>query len=116
MSTLLEVHDLKTQFKTDHGLVKAVDGISYVVDEQEVIGLVGESGCGKSVSQLSVMQLIFPPGKVVEGRVLFEGKDVLTLQPGGPVIALHPWRKDRYDLSGADDVTQSGFDDWGSVV
>ena len=86
MSTLLEVHDLKTQFKTDDGLVKAVDGISYFVDEQEIIGLVGESGCGKSVSQLSVMQLIFPPGKVVGGEVLFEGKDLLTLEPNGPVM------------------------------
>jgi len=86
MSTLLEVHDLKTQFKTDHGLVKAVDGISYAVDEQEIIGLVGESGCGKSVSQLSVMQLIFPPGKIAGGSVLFEGKDLLTLPPDGPAI------------------------------
>jgi oligopeptide/dipeptide ABC transporter ATP-binding protein len=86
MSTLLEVHDLRTQFKTDDGLVKAVDGISYFVDEQEIIGLVGESGCGKSVSQLSVMQLIFPPGKVVGGEVLFEGKDLLTLEPNGPVM------------------------------
>jgi peptide/nickel transport system ATP-binding protein len=86
MATLLEVRDLKTQFKTDHGLVKAVDGISYVVDEQEIIGLVGESGCGKSVSQLSVMQLIFPPGKVVGGEVIFEGKDILALEAEGPVM------------------------------
>jgi oligopeptide/dipeptide ABC transporter ATP-binding protein len=86
MATLLAVHDLKTQFKTDDGLVKAVDGISYVVDERDIIGLVGESGCGKSVSQLSVMQLIFPPGKVVGGEVLFEGKDLLTLEPNGPVM------------------------------
>jgi oligopeptide/dipeptide ABC transporter ATP-binding protein len=86
MSTLLEVRDLKTQFKTDDGLVKAVDGISYFVNEQEIIGLVGESGCGKSVSQLSVMQLIFPPGKVVGGEVLFEGKDLLTLEPNGPAM------------------------------
>jgi oligopeptide/dipeptide ABC transporter ATP-binding protein len=86
MSTLLEVRDLRTQFKTDHGLVKAVDGISYVVNEQEIIGLVGESGCGKSVSQLSVMRLIFPPGKVAGGEVLFEGKDLLTLEPNGPVM------------------------------
>ena len=86
MATLLEVRDLKTQFKTDDGLVRAVDGISYFVDEQEIIGLVGESGCGKSVSQLSVMQLIFPPGKVVGGEVLFEGKDLLTLESNGPVM------------------------------
>ncbi|GAI22004.1 unnamed protein product, partial [marine sediment metagenome] len=70
MSVLLKVENLKTQFKTDAGLVKAVDGISYHVDEQEIVGLVGESGCGKSVSQLSVMQLVpTPPGEITDGEV-----------------------------------------------
>jgi len=76
MSVLLKVENLSTQFKTDAGLVKAVDGISYHVDQQEIVGLVGESGCGKSVSQLSVMQLIpTPPGKITEGKVPFAGHD-----------------------------------------
>ncbi len=84
MSVLLKVENLKTQFKTDAGLVKAVDGISYHVDEQEIVGLVGESGCGKSVSQLSVMQLIpTPPGKVTDGNVIFEGQDLLRFEAKG---------------------------------
>jgi len=62
MAELLRLEDLKTQFKTEGGMVKAVDGVSHHIDEQEIIGLVGESGCGKSVSQLSVMQLISTPG------------------------------------------------------
>ena len=72
MSALLEVKNLKTQFYTDRGLVKAVDGVSYHIDEKETIAIVGESGCGKSVSQLSIMQLIqSPPGKIVDGTILF---------------------------------------------
>jgi len=83
MSVLLEVRNLKTHFKTESGLVKAVDGISYHIDEQEIVGLVGESGCGKSVSQLSVMQLIPMPGEIASGEVIFEGQDLLKFKPGG---------------------------------
>lgn len=75
---LLKVKDLKTQFKTESGTVKAVDGVSFHADEREIIGLVGESGCGKSASQLSIMQLISsPPGKIVSGEILFEGENIL---------------------------------------
>jgi oligopeptide/dipeptide ABC transporter ATP-binding protein len=83
MSLLLEVRNLETQFKTESGLVKAVNGVSYHVDEQEIIGVVGESGCGKSVTQLSVMQLIVSPGEIVAGQVLFEGQDLLKFKPNG---------------------------------
>jgi len=84
MSVLLKVENLKTQFKTDAGLVKAVDGVSYHVDEQEIVGLVGESGCGKSVSQLSVMQLVpTPPGEITDGEVIFEGQDLLKFEAKG---------------------------------
>ena len=80
MATLLEVRDLKTYFFTFEGVVKAVDGISYEVDEGETLGLVGESGCGKTVSALSLMRLIpDPPGKTVGGEVLFEGEDILKI-------------------------------------
>ncbi|MSQ07112.1 MAG: ABC transporter ATP-binding protein [Dehalococcoidia bacterium] len=80
MATLLEVKDLCTQFFTFAGVVKAVDGISYEVDEGETLGLVGESGCGKSVSALSLMRLIpDPPGKIVRGEILFDGEDVLKI-------------------------------------
>ncbi|HHX74704.1 MAG TPA: ABC transporter ATP-binding protein [Firmicutes bacterium] len=77
MSALLEVNNLVTHFNTEAGLVKAVDGVSFHLKEQEIISIVGESGCGKSVSCLSVMQLIRPPGKIVGGQVLFQGKDLL---------------------------------------
>ena len=84
MSILLSVENLKTYFKTYRGLVKAVDGISYQINEHEIIGLVGESGCGKSVSQLSVMNLIqTPPGEIADGKVIFEGKDILKYKSKG---------------------------------
>jgi peptide/nickel transport system ATP-binding protein len=84
MTELLKINNLVTQFKTEGGLVKAVDGLSYHLDEQEIIGLVGESGCGKSVSQLSVMQLISAPGEIVGGEVVFEGKNLLEYEANGP--------------------------------
>ncbi len=79
---LLEVKDLCTSFFTYTGEVKAVDHVSYYLDEQEIIAVVGESGCGKSVTQMSVMQIIqSPPGKIVGGEVLYQGKDLLKLSP-----------------------------------
>lgn len=78
MNRLLTVTGLTTEFRTERGVVKAVNNVSYTVDESEIIGLVGESGCGKSVSQLSVMQLIpDPPGRIVAGSVEFDGDDLL---------------------------------------
>ena len=77
---LLEVNDLATYFFTADGVVKAVDGISYHIDERESVAIVGESGSGKSVSALSVMRLVAnPPGRVVHGEVIFEGTDLLKL-------------------------------------
>jgi len=82
MTALLEVRDLKTRFFTQDGVVHAVNGISYTLDEGETLGIVGESGCGKSVSVLSVMRLIpEPPGRIVGGEVLFEGQDLLEMNP-----------------------------------
>ena len=66
MATLLEVRDLRTHFFTQEGVVKAVDGVSFTLEEGHTLGLVGESGCGKSVSALSIMRLVpHPPGKTV---------------------------------------------------
>ena len=80
MATLLEVRDLKTYFFTFGGVVKAVDGVSYDLEEGETLGLVGESGCGKSVSALSIMRLIpDPPGKIIEGEIVFNGEDLLKM-------------------------------------
>lgn len=78
--TILEVRGLRTYFKTDAGIVKAVDGVDFSVSKGETLGIVGESGCGKSVTNLSVMRLIqSPPGRIVGGQVLFEGTDILGL-------------------------------------
>jgi oligopeptide/dipeptide ABC transporter ATP-binding protein len=84
MTEVLKVENLKTYFKTDRGVVKAVDGVSLRVDEDEIVGLVGESGCGKSVTMLSVMQLIpIPPGEIVSGKVILEGQNILEYAPRG---------------------------------
>ncbi len=79
MAKLLEVKDLATYFFTPEGVVKAVDGITYDLEEGEILGLVGESGCGKSVSALSLMRLIQNPGKNVAGQVMFDGQDLLAI-------------------------------------
>ena len=83
MATLLQVNELKTHFFTDNGVVKAVDGLTYDLEAGETLGLVGESGCGKSVSALSIMRLVqSPPGKTVGGEVIFNGQDLLKLRDG----------------------------------
>jgi oligopeptide/dipeptide ABC transporter ATP-binding protein len=80
---LLEVMDLKTYFHTDQGLVRAVDGVSFQVNRGKTLGIVGESGCGKSVASLSILRLIpSPPGRIEGGRILFKGQDLLKLSEG----------------------------------
>ena len=77
---LLAIEGLKTHFATDEGMVHAVDGVDLVIDRGETLGVVGESGCGKSVTALSVMKLIqMPPGRIVDGRILLEGRDLVPL-------------------------------------
>lgn len=81
MSQLLEVKGLRTAFRTDDGEVVAVDGVDFSVTKGRTLGIVGESGCGKSVTSLSIMRLIpQPPGRIVSGQILFEGKDLLKLE------------------------------------
>lgn len=80
MTNLLEIHNLTTRFFTHEGEVHAVNGVSYSLQEGEILGIVGESGCGKSVSMLSLMRLIpEPPGRIVDGKVIFQGRDLLQL-------------------------------------
>ena len=80
MEPLLDVRGLRTHFRTDRGLFKAVDGIDFTVGRRQTVGLVGESGCGKSVTSLSVMGLVASPPGMVEGdAILFEGRDLLGL-------------------------------------
>jgi oligopeptide/dipeptide ABC transporter ATP-binding protein len=76
---LLEVRNLKTYFYTEDGIVKAVDGVDFEVKRGEVLGLVGESGCGKSVTSFSIMRLVGVPGKIIEGTIMFDGQDLLKL-------------------------------------
>ena len=75
---LLSIEDLKTWFYTDDGIARAVDGVSYSIRPGETLGVVGESGCGKSVTAMSVLQLVpTPPGKYVGGEILFKGENLL---------------------------------------
>ena len=76
---LLEVRNLKTYFFTDDGVVKAVDGVDFEVNPGEILGLVGESGCGKSVTSFSILQLVDDPGRIVAGEIHFEGRNLLEL-------------------------------------
>ncbi|MBA2564963.1 MAG: ABC transporter ATP-binding protein [Gemmatimonadetes bacterium] len=80
-ASLLEIRDLRTHFFTDEGVARSVDGVSFAIRPHETLGVVGESGCGKSVTALSIMRLIQqPPGRIVSGEILFEGRDLLALE------------------------------------
>jgi oligopeptide/dipeptide ABC transporter ATP-binding protein len=76
---ILDVRGLKTYFFTEAGIVKAVDGVDFTVKSGEVLGLVGESGCGKSVTSFSILRLVGHPGKIMDGEIFFEGRDLLKL-------------------------------------
>ena len=87
-SNVLEVRDLRTHFHTDEGVVRAVDGVSFSIGRGKTLGLVGESGCGKSVTALSIARLIERPGRIVAGEVLLDGEDVLKLDSA----SMREWR------------------------
>ena len=76
---ILEVESLRTSFPSANGLVHAVDNVSFNVRKGEAVALVGESGCGKSVTAMSIMRLVAPPGKITGGQVRFKGKDIASL-------------------------------------
>ena len=76
---LLEIKNLVTGFETESGLLKAVDGVSFTVPKGTCVGIVGESGCGKSMTALSLLRLIPEPGRLAAGRILFEGRDLAEL-------------------------------------
>jgi peptide/nickel transport system ATP-binding protein len=80
--SLLEIRGLKTHFKTDDGMVRAVDGVDLRIDRGETLGVVGESGCGKTVTAMTVLKLIqMPPGRIVAGSILWQGRDIVPLPP-----------------------------------
>ena len=78
---VLDVSDLRTWFHTREGIARAVDGVDFSLNPGEVLGVVGESGCGKSVMSLSVMGLVPKPGRVESGKVIFKGRDLLKMRP-----------------------------------
>ena len=81
---LLEIRGLQTEFVTDDGVVRAVDGVDLAIDRGETVGVVGESGCGKTVTALSVLKLIpMPPGRIAGGQILWRGRDLVPLRPQG---------------------------------
>ena len=109
MTAILEVRDLHTQFNTLDGVVRAVDGVSFDLARGETLGIVGESGCGKSVTALSILRLIPPEtGRIAEGSIRFEGKELTALSERGDDAPARPSHLD--DLPGADDQPQSGAD------
>jgi ABC-type dipeptide/oligopeptide/nickel transport system ATPase component len=82
VSALLELRDLRISFDGDHGVTRAVDGVSFSLDAGRTLGIVGESGCGKSVTALGIMGLVpFPPGRIDAGEIRFDGVDLLRLDP-----------------------------------
>ena len=99
MTNLLEVKNLKVHFDTEDGVARSVDGISYSLERGKTLGIVGESGCGKSVSSLAILQLVpDPPGRVPGGQILFKGKDLLKFSD--PAIRkIRGDRSDRRDSS-----------------
>ena len=109
---LLRVRDLRVSFRMDEGTVRAVDGVSFDVFPSQVVGIVGESGCGKSVTMRAILQLIDPPGRITGGEILYrQGAD--ADRPGAPAAAwphdaCAAWRRDRADPAGADGGVQPG--------
>jgi oligopeptide transport system ATP-binding protein len=98
---LLAVKDLKTSFFTHVGEVKAVDGVSFEVGRGEAVALVGESGCGKSVTALSIMRLLSPPGRIVQGSIVFDGRELVGLPPA----QLHKLRGNEISMVFQDPLT-----------
>ncbi len=80
MMPLLKVENLKIYYFTRAGAVKAVDDVSFSVDENETLGLIGESGCGKTTTVFAIMKFVTPPGRIVGGKIIFEGRDILTIE------------------------------------
>ena len=95
----LSVENLHTHFFTEKGVVKAVDGVSFEVARGEVLGLVGESGSGKSITGFSILGLVDPPGRVVGGRIMFQGRGLVGLPPQEMRKLRGP--ADRHDLPGS---------------
>jgi peptide/nickel transport system ATP-binding protein len=99
---LLEIRGLKTHFRTDDGMVRAVDGVDLTIHRGETLGVVGESGCGKTVTAMTVLKLIqMPPGKIVDGQIMWQGRDLVPL---GRTRCERSAASGSHPLQGADDL------------
>ena len=104
-AALLDIRGLKTHFATDDGIVQAVDGVDLTVSRGETVCVVGESGCGKTVTALSVLKLIaMPPGRIVGGQILWQGRDLVPHAAGRDEPDSRPGNRHR--VPGADDLAQ----------
>ena len=105
-AALLDIRGLKTHFATDDGIVQAVDGVDLTVGRGETVCVVGESGCGKTVTALSVLKLIaMPPGRIAGGQILWQGRDIVPMPAGRDEPDSRPGNRHR--VPGADDLAQS---------
>ena len=102
MPNVLEIQDLNTWFFTREGVAKAVNGVSFHIEKGEILGVVGESGCGKSVTATSILRLVPHPGKIVSGRILLHGEDLLHLPMDR--MKKNKRRPHIHDFSGAHDL------------
>ena len=109
---ILQIKDLRTSFFTDAGEVKAVDGVTLDVPKGGTLGVVGESGCGKSVMALSILQLLDQPGKIVGGEIIFNHEDLL--QKSEKRNALYQGQQYIDDFPGTDDLIKPGLHDRGT--
>ena len=109
MATLLDVRDLRTEFHTRDGIVHAINGVNLALEEGETLGIVGESGCGKSVTMLSLLQLIpRPPGKIVSGTALLNGNDLLGCEVRGHAGKAADVHEHHADEGAGDKEAESG--------
>src|ERR671924_2357983 len=102
---LLSVHNLKTYFPQDEGTVKAVDGVSFDLYPGRTLGIVGESGCGKSITARSILRIVDRPGRIVEGQILFRRQKVATASHTDTVVdlvQLEPYGEDMRAIRGAE--------------
>ena len=105
---LLKIRGLKTHFRTDDGMVRAVDGVDLAIDRGETLGVVGKSGCGKTVTAMTVLKLIqMPPGRIVEGSIVWQGRDLVPL--GAEEMPADPQQADCDHFPGADDLAEPGL-------
>ena len=106
---ILQVKDLKTYFFDRTGKVPAVDGVDFTIRKGETLGIVGESGCGKSVTSMSILKLLPPEGKVVDGEIIFKGENIVNYSAEQMEKSVE---KNRDDFSGADDIVEPGLYSW----